>query len=253
MTKKFIRTSEVARAVGVHPNTVRLYEEWGMLPKIPRTPSGYRMFDESHIDQMRLARAAMSFTWLGGEIRRTTYEMVYHGARGDLGGALEIAYQLRAMIQAERAQAETAADYLENWAQGAQVDATGERLRIGEVAKLLNTTTDRLRNWERNGLIEVPRNPYNQYRYYRAREIGRLRVIRALCQARYSQMAILRMLLRLDQGETQRLREVLDTPREDEDIFYATDKLLTTLGELEERSAEVIDLLGETIKKQGNR
>ncbi len=250
MAKKFIRTSEIAKAVGVHPNTVRLYEQWGMLPKIPRTPKGYRKFNETHLDQMKLARAAMNFTWLGGEIRQTAYQMVYRGAEGDLGGALEQAYQLRVQIQSERVHAESAADFLEKWAGGSAIESTDKKMRIGEVAKLLNTTNDRLRNWERNGLIDVPRDPMNGYRFYRAKEIGRLRVIRALCQARYSQMAILRMLLGLDQGDTADLRDVLDTPRDDEDIYYATDKLLSNLADLELKAEGVIELIGETITKQ---
>lgn len=250
MSEKYIRTSEIARAVGVHPNTVRLYEEWGLLPEIPRTPSGYRKFTPAHLDQMRLARLAMKFNWLSGDIRRTSYEMVYAGTRGDYGGALELAYQLRARIKADRSHAETAADFLENWAQGMAADATPEKLRIGEVAGLLNVSRDRLRNWERNGLLTVPRDPLNGYRFYRAREIGRLRVIRALCQARYSQMAILRMLLKLEEGQTQSLREVLDTPTEEDDIFYITDQLLTALAELDEKSKNVIDLIGEILQKQ---
>ena len=250
MPSNYIRTSEIAKAVGVHPNTVRLYEEWKLLPPIPRTPAGYRMYNEAHLDQMRLARLAMKFTWMGGEIRKTAYQMVYHGADGDLGGALEIAFQLKVLIQAENVQAEAAADFLENWAQGSAIESKDRPRRIGEVAKLLNVTTDRLRNWERNGLIEVPRNPLNGYRFYRTREIGRLRVIRTLSQARYSQMAILRMLMSLDQGKTEALRLVLDTPREDEDVFFATDQLLSTLNELKQKSQQVIDLLGETIAKQ---
>jgi len=99
-------------------------------------------------------------------------------------------------------------------------------------------------------LIEVPRNPLNGYRYYRTREIGRLRVIRTLCQARYSQMAILRMLMRFERGETVDLRQVLDTPRDDEDIYFVTDQLLSTLADLEKKSQQVISLLGETIAKQ---
>ena len=250
MTRTYLRTSEIAKAVSVHPNTVRLYEEWGLLPTIPRTKSGYRMFSESHLDQMKLARQAMSFTWMGGEIRRTAYEMVYSGAAGDLGGALELAYHLRVLVQAERAQAEAAADFLESWAQGTAIDTKAKPRRIGEVAELLNVTTDRLRNWERNGLIEVPRDPLNGYRRYRTRETGRLRVIRSLSQARYSQMAILRMLTRFDQGKTGDLREALDTASEDEDIYFVTDQLLSTLAELERTTQEVIALLGETIAKQ---
>lgn len=250
MSRNYLLTSEVAQTVGVHPNTVRLYEEWNLLPPIPRTPSGYRMFNEAHLDQMKLARMAMNFTWMGGDIRKTAYNMIYSGAEDDLGGALEIAYQLRVLIQAEQAQAGAAADFLENWAQGFAVESKDKPRKIGEVAKLLNVTTDRLRNWERNNLIEVPRNPLNGYRFYRTREIGRLRVIRTLSQARYSQMAILRMLMRLDQGKTENLRAVLDTPRDDEDVYFVTDQLLSTLAELEEKSQNVIGLLGETIAKQ---
>jgi DNA-binding transcriptional MerR regulator len=208
------------------------------------------MFNEAHLDQMRLAREAMNFTWMGGEIRHTAYEMVYHGAEGDLGGALELAYQLRVLVQGERAQAEAAADFLESWAEGTAIDKRVKSRRIGEVAALLNVTTDRLRNWERNGLIDVPRDPHNGYRRYGTREVGRLRVIRTLSQARYSQMAILRMLTRFDQGETGDLREALDTANEDEDIYFVTDQLLSTLAELEGIAQEVIDLIGETIAKQ---
>jgi GntR family transcriptional regulator/MocR family aminotransferase len=59
MKPRYMRTSDIAKAVGVHPNTVRLYEEWGFLPPIPRSPSGYRQFTQAHLDQMRLARTAL--------------------------------------------------------------------------------------------------------------------------------------------------------------------------------------------------
>jgi DNA-binding transcriptional MerR regulator len=249
MKRSYLRTSEIARAVGVHPNTVRLYEAWGFLPPIPRTASGYRMFSQAHLDQMRLARLAMLFTWLGGEVRATARAMVFQGADGDLGGALERAFQLRALVKSERAMAEEAAGFLERWAQGAAADTTAQPLLIGETARLLGTTSDRLRNWERNGLIRVPRDPNNGYRLYGAREIGRLRVIRTLCGARYSLMSILRMLTYLDEGGGSSLRERLDTPRPDEDVLYATDRWLSTLAELEARADQVIAHLEGVIQE----
>jgi len=92
MKPRSLRTSDVARAVGVHPNTVRLYEEWGFLPPIPRSPSGYRMFTEAHVDQMRLARTALRGPWPGRNIKRSALALVRRAASGDLGGALEQAY-----------------------------------------------------------------------------------------------------------------------------------------------------------------
>jgi len=36
----YLYTSELARAVGVHPNTVRRYVERGILPPVERSSSG---------------------------------------------------------------------------------------------------------------------------------------------------------------------------------------------------------------------
>src|SRR5438445_1617489 len=40
------------------------------------------------------------------------------------------------------------------------------RSQIGQVAHLLGVTIDILRNWDRNGLIDVPRDLSNGYRRY---------------------------------------------------------------------------------------
>ena len=250
MPGRYLRTTDIAYAIAVHPNTVRQYEAWGLLPPIPRSPSGYRLFTEMHLDQMRLARSAMTYTWLGGDIGRASYAMIQQAAAGDLGGALEYAYQVLVLVQSERPQAEVAASLLERWAQGTVTDATAKTMRIGEVAAYLNVTSDMLRNWERNGLIQIPRDPKNGYRMYGANEIGRLRVIRVLRRSRYSMMAILRMLLQLDGGEREGLRLALDTPRPDEDIGNATDKWLSTLDGIEPRVQDTIAQLEMMLKKR---
>ena len=51
-------TTEVAKIIGIHPNTVRMYEEWGLIPLAERKPNGYRVFTDFHIEQLRLARIA---------------------------------------------------------------------------------------------------------------------------------------------------------------------------------------------------
>ena len=250
MKPSYLRTSDIARAVGVHPNTVRLYEAWDFLPPIPRSPSGYRLFTEEHLDQMRLARTAFQDPWPGANIKRSAVSLVQRAAAGDLGGALGGAYDHLALIQAERAQAEAAAGFLERWAGGAAADATVEPLHIREAAELLGVTRDMLRNWERDGLVKVPRDPGNGYRTYGAAEIGRLRVIRMLRRAGYSTMAILRMLLRFDQGITGDLRQVLDTPRPDEDAVYAADRWLSTLATHEGRARDMIAQLEAMIRRR---
>jgi DNA-binding transcriptional MerR regulator len=128
------------------------------------------------------------------------------------------------------------------------VDTTKGQFQITEAATRLGVTVDMLRNWERDGLIDVPRDPENNYRLYGAAEFGRLRVIRMLRQAGYSLMAILRMLLQFDAGRRENLRHALDTPREDEDIQSVADRLLSTLSEQEERAQAVIRQVSRLIE-----
>ncbi len=250
MRPQHYSTLQVARAAGVHPNTVRMYEVWGFLPPIPRASNGYRLYTEFHIDQMRFARTALHGGWLGRNIRESAVSLVRRSASGDLGGALEHAYRHLVLVQAERAQAEAAANLLERWAQGAAIDTSPKPLRIKDAAKLLGVTSDMLRNWERNGLLKVPRDPHSRYRHYGAAELDRVRVIRTLSRAGYSNMAILRMLRRLDAGERHNLRKALDTPDPQEDVFTAADQWLTALQSQEQRANDMIAQLEAMIRKK---
>jgi DNA-binding transcriptional MerR regulator len=249
MSPRYLRTSDIAKAVGVHPNTVRLYEEWGLLPPIPRTPSGYRQFTQFHLEQMRLARLAFADPWHGRRIRKSIVAVVRRAALGDVAGARDMAGEHLALVRAERAQADAAADFLERWAAGQSVEPMLNPLQIGAAAHLLDVSTARLRNWERDSLIKVPRDPANGYRRYGAAEMGRLRVIRLLRSAGYSTMAILRMMLVFDRGKRDGLRQALDTPRPDEDIIFATDRWLSTLAETEEQAMGMMAQLDEMLQK----
>lgn len=95
MKKRHLRTSDIANAVGIHPNTVRLYEAWGFLPPVPRARNGYRRFSERHLEQVRLVRLALRCTWQGGQIRKTALSVIFRAAANDLRGALEQACELR--------------------------------------------------------------------------------------------------------------------------------------------------------------
>ena len=106
---------------------------------------------------------------------------------------------------------------------------------------------DVIRNWERAGLIRVPRNSHNNYRLFGKKEIERMQIIRMLSHAGYSHMALLRMFIELDKGNTRDLIRALDTPRPDEDIFTSADQWLTTLRGQEQLAQRVIRLIEEKI------
>jgi DNA-binding transcriptional MerR regulator len=192
---------------------------------------------------MRLAWLVYGGPYPGKAIRQSGMHIVRTVAEGDVQGALALARSHLALVHAEQAQADLAAALLEQWAFGPPAGEPMEPVAIGQAARLLDVTIDVLRNWERNGLIDVPRDPGNGYRRFGAPEISRLRVIRMLSHSGYSIAAILRMLLQLDRGESTDLRHALDTPRPDEDVYTTADRWLTTLAEQARRAQAMLALV----------
>ena len=56
-------------------------------------------------------------------------------------------------------------------------------------------------------------------------------------------MAVLRMLTLLDRGETVDLRLALDTPHPDEDVYMASDRWLSTLGNEVHKAQQIIGMI----------
>ncbi len=239
MPEAYLTTSDLAKAVGCHPNTVRLYESWGFLPPIPRDPANnYRMYSPYHKAQFELAYLALKYPYPGG--KDVVLEMVSAARDQNLARAREMALAYQNQIIKERQQAEAAVDFLEKWIKGEEIVKTENPLTIGQAAQELQLTRDTLRSWERDGLLDVPRNPDNRYRLYGPAEIGRLLVIRVLVNAGYSHMAILRLMIQLDAGLDIDPRQALDTPSANEEIRHVTDRWLTTLDQQAERCQKIL-------------
>jgi DNA-binding transcriptional MerR regulator len=248
MAPSHLRTIDIARAIGVHPNTIRLYETNGYLPEIARGENGYRIYTPIHLEHARLAHLAIHWPYLAVQ-KSLLLALIKSAASGDLGLSMELAYQYLAHVRVERTFAESAIEFLERWAAGHAMDSSQQQMHIRAAARHLNVTVDMLRNWERNGLIAVPRDPSNQYRLFGAAEFGRIRVIRMLVQSGYSVMAILRMLRQIDSGGAVNLREALHIPpEEDELIATIADRWLSGLVVLEARAQATIRQIGRMIE-----
>ncbi len=84
------RTSEIAALIGVHPNTVRLYEELELIPKPERLPNGYRVFTDFHLQQLRLVRLAFEIEVLQNGLRKKMIRMVKTAAERDFDSAITL-------------------------------------------------------------------------------------------------------------------------------------------------------------------
>lgn len=240
---KTYKTSDIAGMMGVHPNTVRLYESLALIPKPLRKANGYRVFTDFHLQQFKLARLAFKVEVLQNGLRKKMVAMVKASARGEFDQARALAQEYLAQIHQEILGAREAITIVTGLIKGhINEEDSLFMYKRKEVSDLLRISMDTLRNWELNGLIAVGRKE-NGYRMYTNQDVQRLKVIRTLRCANYSLEAILNMLARLSQNPMADIEKALDTPKENTDIISVCDQLITSLTIAEENTRQVLQML----------
>ena len=238
---KTYTTSQIAKIIGIHPNTVRMYEEWGLIPLAERKSNGYRIFTDFHIQQLRLARTAFQIEVLQNGLRKKAVDTVKLSAKGNFDKALMFAEEYLSQIQREKINAEESIRIAQQILSGKSAEHT-LLLKRKEVSDYLDISMDTLRNWERNGLLQVKRKE-NGYRAYTSDDIERLKIIRTLRLANYSLEAILRMLNALEHDPQINISQVLNTPQADADIISVCDKLIVSLQDAEKNAKKMINMI----------
>ena len=226
------RTAEIAHRTGIHPNTVRLYEELNLITKPKRLPNGYRVFTDLHLEQIIFARMALKAEILLNGLRKQAVDIIKEAACLKYDSALKMTENYLQQIKKEHRNSEEAIRITQKLLSGKPEEWGNEVYTRKEVADYLDISIDSLRNWELNGLLLVKRRQ-NGYRIYTGEDLVRLKIIRLLRSANYSLSAILRMLNTFTISPGADIRKVIDTPEESEDIISVCDKLLTSLSEAE--------------------
>ncbi|MGN1042644.1 MAG: MerR family transcriptional regulator [Christensenellales bacterium] len=240
--KKY-RTSEVAAIIGIHPNTVRLYEKLNLIPAPERLENGYRAFTDFHIEQCKLIRIAFRVEVLQNGLRKKIIQVVKASAAGNFDNAIALVYEYIEQIKQEQNNAENAVDIVKKLLSDAPQPDT-QTLTRKEAAKTLGVSVDSLRNWETNGLLAVKRKN-NGYRVYTDEDIRRLKIIRALRCANYSLEAILRLLRQLSQNSNTDVRNTLNTPQPTDDIISVCDRLIVSLSAAEKNAYKILNMLSD--------
>ncbi len=243
-------TSDVAKLIGIHPNTVRLYEEWGMITPPVRKKNGYRVFTELHIYQFKIARTALQTEVLQNGLRKKAISIIKACADCDFDTALYLTDEYIRQLDSEIAYTNEAVGIVKEICSD-KADTITVSLKRKEVSLLLDITMDTLRNWEMNGLIIIKRKE-NGYRVYTEDDIRRFKIIRTLRCANYSLSAILRMLSALDADRAADIDTALNEPGQDETIISACDKLAVSLQDAKRNARVIEELLTEIKDKYAN-
>lgn len=276
-------TGQVARMMGVHPNTVRLYEQLGFISPAQRLPNGYRQFNDEHLVQFRIARLAFRAEILQNGLRNLAAEIAKASGARDYGRARELCREYAQRLEEERARAKEAARIAERFATGG---ATAKRAALeqddadlpaacslgGDSAPREPGATaseepssassgcapELLKRKEAARALDVTvdvlrnwelnglisvKRSANGYRRYSADDMDRLRVIRALRYAGYSLASILRLLLAIDKGEGLDVQATLDGKDAPGEVLRACDHLSEALQSALDDAHEVSRLL----------
>lgn len=237
------RTLEVAKIMGIHPNTVRFYEKWGLITKPVREKNGYRVFTDLHLYQIQVARHGFEIEILQNGLRKKIVDMVKTCASCDFDGAIRQTEEYLIQLKKERAAAEEAIRIVQDMLHGERKE-NQLCMKRKEVSGYLDISVDALRNWEMNGLLTIKRKQ-NGYRIYTDGDIRQLKIIRVLRCANYSLEAIRRMMCKLSENPEADIRKILDTPEQDDTIISACDRLLLSISNAEKNAGKIMTLLKE--------
>ncbi|TDD71419.1 MerR family transcriptional regulator [Actinomadura rubrisoli] len=177
-----LRPIDLARAAGVSTQQIRDYEDAGVLPPVPRTPSGYRRFDAVHRE------AALTYQALarghGGDAAQAIMRAVH---AGDLPQAYALVDAGHAALHEQRLSLRATGEALQAVAERKPDTSAVPRagLRIGEAAAHLGVRASALRMWESAGLLVPARDPATGYRLYGPSDVRDARMVILLRQGRH--------------------------------------------------------------------
>lgn len=241
-------TSDIAKRIGIHPNTVRFYEEMHLITRPERKENGYRIFTDLHIYQFKIARTAFQIELLQNGLRKQSVDIVKTAALGNIDKALDLTDRYLKNIEKEKNNAEEAVKIAKDILENKNNNSVKISMTRKETADFLGITTDTLRNWELNGLLRIKRRQ-NRYRVYTEQDIQILKIIRSLRCANYSLSSILRMLTALSRNPQADIMKVIDTPHQTDDIITACDCLITSLNRAASNGRAIKNMLKEMKEK----
>ncbi len=179
------KTSQIASIMKIHPNTVRLYEEIGLVEPAQRLNNGYRMFNDNHILQYKLARYALSMDKRHKTIRKKAILISKNIGTDKKYQALILSEELINDINIEKDNIDKIKEKYSLVITGKEQEEKRIYLTRKKAAQYINTSADSIRNWENKGLLQISRR-LNGYRIYIEDDIEKMRIIKVLKGLGYS-------------------------------------------------------------------
>lgn len=153
----------ISRAAGLSAQTVRNYEAQGVIAVSRRTPSGYRLYDQGHLDQL------LAFTTLARAIGHQGATAIMTAVTdGRANDALEALDQAHAQLAVGR---DTVRELGAVLRAASRLDpphtTPAATYTVGELARHVGVTPATLRGWEAANIMRPRRHPNGHREYTR--------------------------------------------------------------------------------------
>lgn len=191
----------IAKKLNVSTTTLRRYEDQGLVPEVPRTPSNRRCYTDIHVQAFITIRELLQ----GYEIP-VVYDVMRKIKARQIEDALWSINQEQHNTQTEKHRLEDVLRMFRNADLSKYNDLeVTNAMTIGEVAQMVGVKPSAIRHWEQEGLITSNRNKDNGYRVYTITELRKIILISSLRKTVYY---IENMKQLLNEIETQNYKKV---------------------------------------------
>ena len=193
---------------------------------------------------MQIARLAFSQEFIQNNLRKKATQIVKLSGREQLKEALIAAKNYYAFLQQEYAHTISTVETIEKLQQNNVLSESETTYTHKQVAERLNLTEETIRNWERNGLLEIARNRQNR-RVYTESDIQKCMVIRTLRSAHFSITSIAHLLQAISTKKDVSIVDIVKSPKFVPEFTHVTDDLVMNLKKAMTDVEQVIALLKE--------
>lgn len=171
----------IAKKLNVSTTTLRRYEDQGLVPEVPRTPSNRRCYTDIHVQAFITIRALLQ----GYEIP-VVYDVMRKIKARQIEDALWSINQEQHNTQTEKHRLEDVLRMFRNVDLSKYNDLeVTNAMTIGEVAQMAGVKPSAIRHWEQEGIITSNRNKDNGYRVYTITELRKIILISSLRKTVY--------------------------------------------------------------------
>lgn len=196
---------EIARLCNVSTSTLKHYEEWGLVPEIPRSENGYRNYSPVHLAYFQCI-ISLNIGY-GMAFVKELMPLIH---KGETMTVLWSVNQAQSVLQEERRQAEQILKLLEeedvDWFDS--IRRKKSHYTIGEAAEIAGVATSAIRHWELEQLINPARHAESGYRLFSSEDIRRILIIRTVSKAAWSLDIVREVLEEADRHDLTRTKEM---------------------------------------------